>query len=63
MSYKVGVKTQGDSTWVWNQMRFETKEEAETYAKKLMSRWMAVQGWIIQESTDPVNAQCPDGER
>ena len=64
MSFMVGVKTQDSgTTWTWNQMRFETKKEAEKYADQLHARWTSVQGWTIKESTDPVNAKFPhDGD-
>lgn len=49
MKYRVGVKTAQDSDWVFNALVFDTKVEAETYAKNLFSQWMAVTEYTIQE--------------
>src|SRR5260370_20367475 len=37
-SCKAGVKTSGDTDWVYNSLRFKTEEEAETYVSDLSAR-------------------------
>lgn len=38
-----------------NNLAFATREEAERSAKDLMSRWMLVTSWRVDESDQPVN--------
>ena len=55
-SYAAEVQTAGDGdAWTGNGLRFATREEAETYAKDLFSRWTAVKAFRVVESADPVN--------
>ncbi len=54
-SYKVGVKTPGDTTWACNQLRFATVAEAQLYGASLAFRWTAVTEWKVIPSIDPVN--------
>ena len=51
-SFKVGIKTSGDDAWIYNGLRFPTKEKAEEYGKELSSRWFAVKSWEVHESED-----------
>ena len=51
-SWKVGVKTAGDSDWVYNALRFPTKEQADAYGRELWSRWTAVTEWESHPSDD-----------
>lgn len=53
-SFKVGVKTAGDNDWVFNALRFSTKEKAEDYGNDLAGRWTAVRDWQVFPSDDPV---------
>lgn len=53
-SFKVGVKTAGDTDWVFNALRFSTQEKAEKYGNDLASRWTAVRDWQVIPSNDPV---------
>lgn len=38
-----------------NNLAFATREEAERSARDLMSRWMLVTNWRVDESDQPVN--------
>ena len=62
MSYKLGVKTQGDKDWVYNGLRFSSKEEAGFYGDDLAGRWFAVMEWESHESIDPVTHNFIDGK-
>ena len=54
-SYKVGVKTKGDTDWVYNQVRWPTYEAAREAGQDLAWRWMAVEKWEVHPSDDPPN--------
>ena len=54
-SWKAGVKTSGDTDWVYNSLRFKTKEEAETYVSDLSARWTAVQQTHVEPSDEEPN--------
>lgn len=58
-SFKVGVKTRGDTEWVYNGLRFAGHREADAYAKDLLMRWTAVTDYIVTESNDKANANFP----
>jgi hypothetical protein len=45
--YAVLVKTNGSDAWYRGGYRFETREEAEHYARVLSYRWSAVVSWLI----------------
>ena len=50
--YKVEVIADNSGEWVGNGLRFETREEAETYGADLACRWTAVQEWrVVQAET------------
>ncbi len=55
MSFKPQVRTRGDTQFNSNNLAFATREEAETSARDLMSRWMLVDEWRVVESDQPVN--------
>lgn len=55
MSFKPEVSTDGGRTFHQNALAFATREEAETSARDLMSRWMLVTDWRVVESDQPVN--------
>ena len=61
ISYKVGVKTLGDSQWGYNMLRFRTREQAESYGQDLANRWFAVSEWTVHESDDPVYPEDTNG--
>ena len=55
MSFKPTVRTGTDPKFYTNNLAFATREEAERSAKDLMSRWMLVVEWGVEESDEPVN--------
>lgn len=54
-SFKVEVIADGSGKWCGNGLAYATREEAESYARDLASRWMAVRQWRVVESDQPVN--------
>lgn len=60
MSWKPAVQVNGDPTWSYNALRFETKEEAMASARDLMNRWLLVTAFDAHESEDPVNYKLVD---
>lgn len=61
MSFKPEVSTDGGRTFHQNTLAFATREEAETSARDLMSRWMLVTDWRVVESDQPVNYRLTNG--
>lgn len=59
MSYRPMVFVQGE--WAGNGLRFATQEEAHASASALMDRWMLVENFRVDESSDPVNYALVDG--
>ena len=60
-SFKVEVKTAGDSSWAANGLRHQTREGAEAYARDLEMRWLAVTEWRVVESDDePTRSRTTD---
>ena len=49
MSFKPEVSTDGGRTFHQNALAFATREEAETSARDLMSRWMLSIGVLAKE--------------
>lgn len=62
MSWKSGVKTSGDTDFVFNALRFKTKGEAERYVHDLMWKWFAVTETTVAKSSDLVNYKYVDGK-
>lgn len=60
MSYKPMVYVQRE--WAGNALRFATYDEALDNARELMGRWMLVEDYRADESTDPVNYRWIDGK-
>ena len=54
-SYKVGVKTAGDSDFNSNGLRFANAPDAESYAIDLACRWTAVRDWTVLPSDEEPN--------
>ena len=54
-SFKVGIKTAGDTNWGYNALRFPTASAAEAYALDLALRWTAVREWEVQPSDEAPN--------
>ena len=61
MSFKPEVSTDGGRTFHQNDLAFATRDEAETSARDLMSRWMLVTDWRAMESDQPVNYRLTNG--
>jgi hypothetical protein len=47
--YKVEVIADESGKWCGNGLRFNTNEQAITYAKNLAARWLAVREWRVIE--------------
>lgn len=62
LSWHAAVKTAGDEDWVYNGMRFATKEEADAYAKDLAWRWTAVLGVEVSQTVGLANYKWADGK-
>ena len=54
-SFKVGIKTAGDTNWGYNALRFPSIEAAEAYAVDLVLRWTAVREFEIHPSDEEPN--------
>jgi hypothetical protein len=54
-SFKVGVKTARDRDWVFNSVRFASREDAQAFGEGLAWRWLAVDQWEVQESEEAPN--------
>lgn len=57
-SFKVEVQVAGESGWSSNGQRFPTEAMAESAAKDLASRWMAVKSWRVEPTNDPPNVEA-----
>jgi hypothetical protein len=55
LSYKVEVIADRTGKFVGNQLRFASRQEADGFARDLMSRWFLVEKYRVVESDDPVN--------
>lgn len=47
--YKVEVIADSSGKWAGNGLRFDTQQEAESYALDLQARWTAVREWRVVE--------------
>jgi hypothetical protein len=64
MSYKGEVIADSSGVWVGNDLRFESREEAERYIADLMWRWTAVRETRVVEVDAPATARLlEDGSR
>lgn len=61
MSYRPMVYVQGE--WAGNGLRFATHEEARMSASALMDRWMLVENYRVDESSDAVNWAIVEGRQ
>jgi hypothetical protein len=57
MSWGVEVMIDDSGEWERDPVRFETKQEALTYARDLELRWAAVRDRRILEVAEPANAR------
>jgi hypothetical protein len=56
MSFKVEVIADSSGIWVGNGLRFDTREDAELYARDLEMRWTSVRKWrVIESETENAN--------
>jgi len=62
MSYKLGVKTPGDTEFVTNGLCFETEREAKDYGVDLFSRWSVVKETKVLTSDEPINYRFINGQ-
>lgn len=60
MSWKPEVFAEGE--WCGNGMAFETKPEAEAWARDLLMRWFVPTDSRAVESDEPVNYKIENGE-
>lgn len=44
----------GERVWHTNALRFDTREEAEAYARDLAGRWMLVISWRVVDDSTPL---------
>lgn len=49
MKYKVEVIADSSGVWAGNGLRFDTHDEATSYALDLQARWTAVREWRVVE--------------
>jgi hypothetical protein len=54
-SWKVGIKTFDDKEWVYNSMRFPSKQSAEQYSDDLKARWTAIDVTRIEPTDEEPN--------
>ncbi len=58
-AYKVVVSVVGENCdshgWHTNSILFETEEDAKTYGRDLVSRWLAAKDWAIVPEDFPQN--------
>jgi|TARA_Y100000310_G_scaffold80589_2_gene77269 hypothetical protein len=47
--FKIEVQADASGTWAGNALRFDTRAEAEDWARNLASRWTAVREWRVVE--------------
>ena len=45
--FKVEVTDDRGASWASNALRFDTRAEAETYAKDLFHRWLSLDAWRV----------------
>jgi hypothetical protein len=55
------VIADSSNKWAGNDLRFETRAEADDYASDLMRRWTSVRGWRSVESEDSVTHRFAAG--
>jgi len=62
MSFKVGIRSSNDTGWVYNGLRFATKQEAEDYQFQLIASWTSVEHSCISECSDQPNYTFENGQ-
>ena len=56
-SYKAEVIADNSGTWCANSLRFETHEQAQTYARDLACRWSLVREYRVTPCTDDITVR------
>lgn len=59
--FKVEVIADSSGKWVGNGLTFDTKAQAEAYARDLASRWMAVREWRVLAYCEGCGQLCLNG--
>ena len=59
-NYRPEISTDGGKSFGQNAQVFATKEEAETMAKDIFSRWMLATDYRVTDSDEPVNYEIKD---
>lgn len=49
MKFKVEVIADASGEWISNGLRFDTEEQAKSYAEDLAWRWTAVRNWRVTQ--------------
>ena len=62
MSFKPEISTDGGKSYGQNAQVFATREEAETMARDIFSRWMLATDYRVTETEDPVNYRIVDNK-
>jgi hypothetical protein len=62
VSWKLGVKTRGDSKWGYNAVRLASKADCEAYGSELASRWFAVESYEAHPCDEPVTYHMVEGK-
>jgi hypothetical protein len=51
--FRVDVQGVGETVWASNALRFDTEEEADTYARDLYIRWTGMASWRVVPASTP----------
>ena len=62
MNYRPEISTDGGKSFSQNAQVFATREEAETMARDIFSRWMLATDYRVTESDEPVNYEIKDNK-
>lgn len=53
--FRVEVVADASGKWAGNALEFETREQAENYARDLWRRWTLVREWRVVEEPEEVS--------
>ncbi|MBA7654128.1 hypothetical protein ES703_62003 [subsurface metagenome] len=62
MGFVAAVKVRGEEGWSYNSLVFGTHEEAEAWGLDLSRRWILVEKFEAQPTSEPVNYHFTNGE-
>lgn len=51
--FRVDCQGKGEKVWSNNAKEFDSKEEAETYARDLFFRWFGIESWRVVPTSTP----------